>query len=152
MLRYKSMAGFRTPYVPGYDCHGLPIEHKIQQKLGPKLRDMSKLDVRKLCHDHADKFIGVQNAQFQRLGILGAWDAPYATMNPAYEASTLDVFAKFVEHGLVYKQLKPVAWSIENQTALAEGGIGVRRPHRPVGVRRVRVRQSGAGEVEVRPA
>ncbi|MEM6315699.1 MAG: class I tRNA ligase family protein, partial [Planctomycetota bacterium] len=123
VLRYKSMAGFKTPYVPGWDCHGLPIEHKIQQKLGPKLREMSKPDVRKLCEEHAQKFIDIQCQQFQRLGILGDWDNPYRTMAPEYEASTLEVFAKFVEHGLVYKQLKPVAWSIENRTALADAEL-----------------------------
>ena len=123
VLRFRSMQGKKTPYVPGWDCHGLPIEHKIAQKLGPKLREMDKLAVRKLCHEHAEKFIAVQSEQFQRLGILGDWREPYATMRPAYEAQTLEVFAKFVEHGLVYKQLKPVHWSIENQTALAEAEL-----------------------------
>jgi isoleucyl-tRNA synthetase len=123
VLRFKSMQGFQTPYVPGWDCHGLPIEHKIQQDLGPKLRQMSVVDVRRLCHEYAQKYATIQSEQFQRLGILGQWDKPYLTMTPDYEARTLEVFARFVEEGLVYKKLKPVPWSIENQTALADAEL-----------------------------
>ncbi len=122
-LRYKTMAGFQTPYVPGWDCHGLPIEHKILQELGPSGRSKSVLEIRKLCHAHAVKYMASQSEQFQRFGILGEWENPYATMSPEYEAETLEVFARFVEVGLVYKQLKPVHWSIENQTALADAEL-----------------------------
>src|SRR3954453_6095717 len=106
ILRFRTMQGKQTPYVPGWDCHGLPIEHKIQQELGPKLREMSVVDVRKRCHAYAAKYAKVQSEQFQRLGILGEWENQYLTMKPEYEADTLSVFAKFVENGLVYKQLK----------------------------------------------
>ena len=123
IIRFRTMQGFQTPYVPGWDCHGLPIEHKIQQDLGPKLREMSTLDVRKRCFAYADKYVGIQSAQFQRLGILGDWDNPYLTMKPSYEASTLEVFAKIVEKGLVYRKLKPVPWSVANQTALADAEL-----------------------------
>jgi isoleucyl-tRNA synthetase len=123
IIRFRSMQGFQTPYVPGWDCHGLPIEHKIQQDLGPKLRQMSVTEVRKLCHEYAEKYVKIQSEQFQRLGILGEWDNPYLTMSPRYEADTLEVFAKFVEAGLVRKQLKPVPWSIENRTALADAEL-----------------------------
>jgi isoleucyl-tRNA synthetase len=123
LLRFKSMAGFQTPYVPGWDCHGLPIEHKIQQELGNKLREMSITDVRRRCFEYAAKYVDIQSEQFQRLGILGEWGNPYLTMKPEYEAQTLDVFAKFVEAGLVYKQLKPVPWSVSNQTALADAEL-----------------------------
>lgn len=122
-LRWHSLKGERTPYVPGWDCHGLPIEHKIQQELGPKLREMSTVEVRQRCFAYADKYVNLQREQFQRLGILGDWANPYITMAPAYEASTLEVFARFVEAGLVYKQLKPVHWSTSNQTALADAEI-----------------------------
>ncbi|MCS7033500.1 MAG: isoleucine--tRNA ligase [Phycisphaerae bacterium] len=122
-IRYKSLAGFQCPFVPGWDCHGLPIEHKIQQDLGAKLRDMSLVEVRKHCYAHAEKYARVQSEQFQRLGILGDWSRPYWTMAPEYEASTLEVFAEFVAAGLVYKQLKPVHWSIENMTALADAEL-----------------------------
>jgi isoleucyl-tRNA synthetase len=122
-IRFKTMQGFATPYVPGWDCHGLPIEHKIQQELGPKLREMSTLDVRKRCYAYAEHFVKVQSEQFQRLGILGDWDKPYLTMDRRYEAATLEVFARFVEAGLVFKQLKPVPWSVANQTALADAEL-----------------------------
>ena len=123
ILRYKTMAGFRTPYVPGWDCHGLPIEHKIQENLGSGWRDVSQLQIREKCHAYAEEFIVKQSEQFQRLGILGNWAEPYKTMTPTYEASTLEVFARFVERELVYKQLKPVTWSVENQTALADAEV-----------------------------
>src|SRR5579884_2237726 len=89
-LRFRTMQGHRTPYVPGWDCHGLPIEHKIQQDLGPKIREMSITDVRKKCFEYADKYVKIQSEQFQRLGILGEWENPYLTMNPVYEESTLE--------------------------------------------------------------
>lgn len=123
VLRFRSMQGYQTPYVPGWDCHGLPIEHKIQQDLGPKLRQMNVTEVRRLCHEYAEKYVKVQGEQFQRLGILGEWAHPYLTMTPDYEAATLEVFARFVERDLVRKQRKPVPWSIENQTALADAEL-----------------------------
>jgi isoleucyl-tRNA synthetase len=123
ILRFRTMQGYQTPYVPGWDCHGLPIEHKITQELGPKAREMSIVDIRKRCFEYAHKYTEIQSKQFQRLGILGEWDRPYLTMAPEYEASTLEVFAEFVERGLVYKQLKPVHWSITNQTALADAEL-----------------------------
>ena len=123
ILRYKSLAGFRTPYVPGWDCHGLPIEHKIQQDLGKQFREMTPVQVRQKCAEYAEKYVGIQAEQFQRLGVLGDWASPYLTMRPAYEAATLEVFAQVVERGLVYKQLKTVPWSIANQTALADAEL-----------------------------
>src|SRR5450432_491761 len=123
ILRFRSMQGFQTPYVPGWDCHGLPIEHKIMQDLGSKAREMSIVQIRKLCFEYAQKYVDIQSKQFQRLGILGEWKNPYLTMSPEYESLTLEVFAKFVEADLVYKQLKPVHWSIANQTALADAEL-----------------------------
>lgn len=126
ILRYKSLAGFSTPYVPGWDCHGLPIEHKIQQDLGKAFREMEAVEVRRKCYEYAEKYSGIQSQQFQRLGILGDWSNPYLTMKPEYEANTLEVFARVVENGLVYKQLKTVPWSIANQTALADAELEYR--------------------------
>jgi isoleucyl-tRNA synthetase len=120
VIRFRTMQGFRSPYIPGWDCHGLPIEHKIQQEIGPKIREMPPEEVRKRCHDYAQKFIDVQREQIKRLGMLGDWEHPYITMSPEYEASQLEVFAKFVQAGLVFKKLRPVPWSVTNQTALAE--------------------------------
>jgi len=125
-MRFKSMQGFQAPYVPGWDCHGLPIEHKIQEeikKAGGNIHQMTKVEVRQKCFAYAHKYAALQSTQFQRLGILGEWADPYLTMAPAYEAQTLEVFAKFVEAGIVYRQLKPVQWSIENQTALADAEL-----------------------------
>ena len=123
LQRFRSMQGKQTPYVPGWDCHGLPIEHKIQEKLGSKIREMPVAEVRQQCFEYAEKFAKIQSEQFQRLGILGEWDKPYLTMVPEYEAATLDVFATFVQRGLVYKKLKPVPWSVSNQTALADAEL-----------------------------
>ena len=125
-LRYKSMQGFHTPYVPGWDCHGLPIEHKIQEQLkkeGKNFRDLSPVEVRQLCYDYAEKYVKIQSDQFQRLGILGDWQNPYLTMRSEYEAEVLEVFARFVKAALVYKQLKPVPWSVASQTALADAEL-----------------------------
>ena len=120
------MQGFQTPYVPGWDCHGLPIEHQVTEALKKEKKDpreMSVLQIRKLCYEWAQKWITAQCEQFQRLGIFGEWANPYLTMKPTFEASTLNVFAKFVEEGLVYRKLKPVPWSIANQTALADAEL-----------------------------
>jgi isoleucyl-tRNA synthetase len=124
--RYKSMRGYQTPYVPGWDCHGLPIEHKITSDLGPKARELSLVEIRKRCAEYAEKYVKLQSEQFRRLGILGEWNNPYLTMRPEYEAEVLEVFARFVAAGLVYKQLKPVHWSIANQTALADAELEYR--------------------------
>ena len=126
ILRFRTIQGHQTPYVPGWDCHGLPIEHKIQEQIkkeGKNIREMSTLEVRKRCFEYASKYVSVQRDQFKRLGILGDWENPYETMKPGYEASSLEVFAKFVEAGLVYRKLKPVPWSIANQTALADAEL-----------------------------
>ena len=105
------------------DLIGQHLDVPVYDLLGGKLREMDKLQVRQLCYDYAEKWGGVQSEQFQRLGILGDWERPYYTMAPAYEACTLEVFARFVEAGLVYKQLKPVPWSVANQTALADAEL-----------------------------
>ena len=123
ILRFRTMQGYETPYVPGWDCHGLPIEHKIQEQFKGKLREMGVAEIRRHCHEYAEKYVVKQGEQFQRLGILGEWNNPYLTMNSEYEAHTLEVFARFVEAGLVYKRLKPVPWSVANQTALADAEL-----------------------------
>jgi isoleucyl-tRNA synthetase len=126
ILRFRTMQGYQTPYVPGWDCHGLPIEHKIQEEVkkeGKNIRELSTLEVRKRCHAYAAKYVSLQCEQFKRLGILGEWNNPYLTMDPVYEAQTLEVFAKFVEAGLVYRKLRPVPWSVANQTALADAEL-----------------------------
>jgi isoleucyl-tRNA synthetase len=123
ILRYKSMRGFRTPYVPGWDCHGLPIEHKVMKELQAKKQSLDALGVRKACAEFSAAYIEKQRGQFKRLGILADWQSEYRTMDPAYEAEILKGFACFVEKGLVYRSKKPVYWSIPCQTALAEAEI-----------------------------
>jgi len=126
VVKYKTMSGFDAPYVPGWDCHGLPIESKVVTELGEDVRRMSKFDIRKLCHKYASKYVKVQSKQFQELGIFGDFDNPYLTFKPSYEAGILEVFAELVDKGLVYKQLKPIHWSIGCETALAEAELEYR--------------------------
>ncbi len=123
ILRYKSMRGYRTPYLPGWDCHGLPIEHKVMKELQAKKQSLDALGVRKACADFSAAYIEKQRGQFRRLGILADWKSEYKTMDPAYEAEILKGFSSFVEQGLVYRSKKPVYWSIPCQTALAEAEI-----------------------------
>jgi isoleucyl-tRNA synthetase len=123
VVKFKTMAGFDAPYIPGWDCHGLPIEAKVFAELGEKAKTMSKLDVRAECMKYASKYVKIQSRQFQELGVFGDFENPYLTFTPAYEAGILEVFAELVDKGLVYKQLKPIHWSIECETALAEAEL-----------------------------
>ena len=123
VIKSKSMAGFDVPYIPGYDCHGLPIELKVDRELGPKKREMSIADIRRACRAYAEKFIDVMNEEFQRLMIFGDWEHYYLTMNFRYQADIARSLGKFVERGLVYKGKKPVHWCIHCRTALAEAEV-----------------------------
>ena len=123
VVKSKTMAGFQVPYVPGWDCHGLPIEHQVLKDLGEKKKTLDAMAIRKLCREYAEKFYKIQREEFQRLGVLGDWQNPYLTMNPAYEATIVREFGKFVERGGVYKGLKPVLWCTQDQTALAEAEV-----------------------------
>jgi len=123
VVRIKSAQGYFSPYVPGWDCHGLPIEHQVDKKLGSKKKNMSVSDVRKECRKYADRFIDIQRNEFKRLGVLGDWDNPYVTMDFEYEAVTLGELYKFFNNGGVYKGLKPVHWCTSCVTALAEAEI-----------------------------
>jgi isoleucyl-tRNA synthetase len=123
IIKSKTMAGYQVPYVPGWDCHGLPIEHQVLKELGDKKKTLDTPAIRKLCREYAEKFYTIQREEFQRLGILGDWQHPYLTMNPGYEATIIREFGKFVERGGVYKGLKPVLWCTVDQTALAEAEV-----------------------------
>jgi isoleucyl-tRNA synthetase len=123
VVKSRSMAGFDAPYVVGYDCHGLPIELKVDRELGPKKAQMSVAEFCRACRAYAERFIGTMTEQFQRLGILGTWDEPYLTMNFKYQAAIARAFGKFVGQGLVYKGKKPVHWCIHCRTALAEAEV-----------------------------
>src|SRR4051812_24842936 len=123
VVKSRSMAGYDAPYIPGYDCHGLPIELRVDRELGPKKRDMSVADFCRACRAYAERFIGVMSQEFQRLLILGEWDRPYVTMDYKYQASIARALGKCVEQGLVYKGKKPVHWCIHCRTALAEAEV-----------------------------
>jgi len=123
VLRFQAMRGHRTPYVPGWDCHGLPIEHKVSKELREAKKSLTPAELRAECATFSARYIEKQRAQFQRLGVLADWAHEYKTMAPAYEAAELRAFAQFVERGLVYRSKKPVYWSIPCETALAEAEI-----------------------------
>ena len=123
IIKSKRMQGFFTPYVPGWDCHGLPIELMVDKKLGKKKRDMSKADFRRQCRDYAKVWVQTQSEKFQRLGIFGNWKDPYLTMTPDYEATTARELARLVERGSLYKGKKPIHWCSSCVTALAEAEV-----------------------------
>ena len=123
VIKVKTMAGFRAPYVPGWDCHGLPIEAKVITELGEAARTMDKPAIRKKCYSYAMKYLRKQVEQFQALGIFGDFEHPYLTMDSKYEQGILEVFAELVGHGLVFKQLRPIHWSVGCETALADAEL-----------------------------
>jgi isoleucyl-tRNA synthetase len=123
VVKSKTMAGFDSPYVPGWDCHGLPIEIKVDEKLGRKKLEIPAIAVRRECRAYAEKFLNIQRDQFKRLGILGRWDHPYSTMSKQYESVIVRQLFDFMENGAVYKGLRPVYWCIHDKTALAEAEI-----------------------------
>ncbi|MFZ1085389.1 MAG: isoleucine--tRNA ligase [Terracidiphilus sp.] len=123
VVKSKTMAGFDAPYVPGYDCHGLPIEIKVDEQLGRKKLEMPVPEVLEACRAYAQKYVDLQTAQFERIGCFGRWRQPYRTMARNYEARTLEAFYGFLEKGFVYRGLKPVYWCIHDRTALAEAEV-----------------------------
>jgi len=131
IIKYKTLRGFSAPYVPGWDCHGLPIEFKVAQEMrkrGPGVSPAGDAGfqpavIRKACEAYARKYIDIQRTQFKRLGVLGDWDNPYLTLNKEYEADELRLFADIIEQGFVYRGKKPVYWSIPCRTALAEAEV-----------------------------
>ena len=122
IIRSKSMSGFRAPYVPGWDTHGLPIE-QVLAKQGVKRKEMDIVEYRKLCHDYALSQVDKQRADFKRLGVSGDWEHPYVTLTPDYEAAQIRVFGKMAEKGYIYKGLKPIYWSPSSESSLAEAEI-----------------------------
>jgi isoleucyl-tRNA synthetase len=126
IVKSRTMMGYDSPYVPGYDCHGLPIETHVEkalEKKGKKKNDLSVETFRRICREHAENALKSQTRDFKRLGILGEWDNPYLTMSNHYEAETVRMFGRFIERGWVYKGLRPVYWCIRDQTALAEAEV-----------------------------
>jgi isoleucyl-tRNA synthetase len=123
VVKSKTMAGYDAPYIPGWDCHGLPIEIKVDEQLGRKKLEMPAIEVRRACREYAQKYVDLQSEGFQRLGVFGRFDDPYLTMSKEYEAKIAETFFAFFEQGFVYKGLKPVYWCIHDRTALAEAEV-----------------------------
>ncbi|OGQ80075.1 MAG: isoleucine--tRNA ligase [Deltaproteobacteria bacterium RIFOXYA12_FULL_58_15] len=123
VVKDRTMRGFDCGYIPGWDCHGLPIEVQVDKRLGKKKADMSKAEIRKACRAYANEFVGIQREQFQRLGVLGRWQDPYLTMNFGYEATIVRELGRFADTGLLYKGLRPVNWCTTHRTALAEAEV-----------------------------
>src|SRR6184192_2011878 len=123
IVKSKCMSGFDSPYVPGWDCHGLPIEIKVDQQLGGKKLRMRPVDVRAECRKYAEKYLDLQRQQFKRIAVFGRWDEPYSTMTPQYESAVVAELYAFLEKGSVYKGLRSVYWCIHDETALAEAEV-----------------------------
>ncbi len=123
IVKIHLMKGEYAPYVPGWDCHGLPIEHQVEKELGSKKHEMTKSQVRKLCREYALKYVGLQRDEFKRLGLFGNWNDPYLTMSYHYEASIIRELGRFVEKGILYKNKRPVYWCPSCRTALAEAEV-----------------------------
>ncbi|MEW5735223.1 MAG: isoleucine--tRNA ligase [Thermodesulfobacteriota bacterium] len=123
IVRSRQMAGFDAVYVPGWDCHGLPIEHNVDKELGEKRAQLAQADVRRLCRTYAEKFIEIQKAEFKRLGVSGLWEDPYLTMSYRYEADIMRECGKFAENGALFRGKKPIYWCNSCRTALAEAEI-----------------------------
>jgi len=119
VVKSKTMAGFQAPFIPGWDCHGLPIEFRVVKSSA----GLTPLQVRQKSEEYARKFIDIQRTQFRRLGVFGDWEHPYLTLDPSYEAAIIRSFGRMVEKGLVYRSKKPVLWSTGAQTALAEAEV-----------------------------
>src|ERR1700723_3263956 len=123
IVKSKTMAGFRAPYVPGWDCHGLPIETQVEKELGGKTTKVAPPEFRRMCREFAARYVEIHKVEFKRLGVFGRWNEPYLTMNPHDEASIAGAFLDFLEKGNIYRGLKPVYWCICDRTALAEAEV-----------------------------
>jgi len=124
IVKYKTMRGYYAPYVPGWDCHGQPIEHQVEKNLGPeRMKTISQAELRSLCREYAMEYVGVQAAEFKRLGVIGDFEDPYLTLKPAYEAGNVRIFKELFNRGMIYKGSKPIHWCIRCHTALAEAEI-----------------------------
>ncbi|HIJ65812.1 MAG TPA: isoleucine--tRNA ligase, partial [Candidatus Hydrogenedentes bacterium] len=123
VVKSKQMAGFDAPFVPGWDCHGMPIEHKVTSDLGDQAKSLSKVEIRRKCREFALSFVQIHRTDFKRLGITGDWDHPYLTLDPDYVATIIRVFAEIYLKGGIYKGLKPIYWCAQCETALAEAEV-----------------------------
>ena len=123
IVKYKTMRGYDSRYIPGWDCHGLPVEHQLFKELGINKYQISQIEFRKKAYEYALKYVGIQREQFKRLGVFGDWQNPYLTLNPDYEESIVKAFGTLVKKGYIYRGLKPVNWCFKCETALAEAEV-----------------------------
>jgi len=123
VVKYKTMRGYDSPYIPGWDCHGLPIEHKVRTELGAKADALSATEIRERCREYALRFAKVQSEQFQSLGVLGRFEKPYLTLDPAYEEGQMEVLAALADEGLLYRDRRAIHWCASCETALAEAEL-----------------------------
>lgn len=123
VIKYKTMRGFDSPFVPGWDCHGLPVEYQLFKELGKTKYQISQIDFRRQAFDYAKNYVEIQKSEFKRLGVFGDWNSPYLTLSPEYEYKILLSFLKLVKKGFIYRALLPVNWCTECETALAEAEV-----------------------------
>jgi isoleucyl-tRNA synthetase len=123
IVKFQTMRGMDAPFIPGWDCHGLPIEHRVMQELGQKAREMPVVEIREKCREYATLYVDRNRKEFKALGVFGQWDKPYLTLHPSYEAGVIDVFGKMVEGGYIYRSKKPIHWCMTCETALAEAEL-----------------------------
>ena len=147
VVKSRTMLGYDSPYVPGWDCHGLPIEHAVGKELGSKRAEMSPAEIRRACRQFAAKYVDVQREDFVRLGVFGDWDHPYTTMSFDYEADIADALGRFFATGAVYKGLKPVHWCTYDQSALAEAEVEYRDHTSPSVYVRFRMKDEAVQEL-----
>ena len=147
VVKSRTMLGYDSPYIPGWDCHGLPIEHAVGKELGSKRAEMSPAEIRRTCRQFAAKYIDLQREDFVRLGVFGDWDHPYTTMSFDYEADIADALGRFFQSGAVYKGLKPVHWCTYDQSALAEAEVEYREHTSPSVYVRFRMRDEAVEEL-----
>ena len=131
VVKYKTMQGFDSPYIPGWDCHGLPVEHQLFKKLGINKNEISRLEFRKKAREYALHFVKEQRNQFKRLGVFGRWENPYLTLSPSYEGEVIGAFGKLAQRQYIYRGLKPIRWCFRCQTALAEAEIEYKEKESP---------------------
>jgi isoleucyl-tRNA synthetase len=144
VVKYYTMAGFDSPYIPGWDCHGLPVEHQLFKELKMTKYDIDQVKFRSLASDYAMKYVAIQRDQFKRLGILGDWEKPYLTLSKSYEAEIARSFGELVEKGYIYKSLKPVNWCATCETALAEAEVEYENKTSPSIYVKFKLTQGGA--------
>jgi isoleucyl-tRNA synthetase len=134
VIKFKNMSGYQAAFIPGWDCHGLPIELNVTKKLGDKRSQMSDAEVRQLCRQEALSWVEKQKKQFVRLGILGDWDHPYLTLQPQYEAEEVRVLAQILENGVLYRGEKPVYWCPRSSDGPGRSRSRILGPQKPLGL------------------